>query len=462
MTAPVIPSNPQELEEFLNDGTKMKSLLGNPKEMAELINAYSQKVLNTDKDLVHQFKRELEMGLVDFIEKAGVEARKDFKPGKAVEAIRKGGLRGRANKGQLHNATALGAPLDKEFATSVEFFQAMWHRADTLPNHKELAAKRARHAEIVNAYGSNVPSDGGFLIPEVLRSEIMSLVLEESIVRPLATVIPMESLKVPIPAVDETSRATNIFGGMQFYWTPESGAGTNSSAKFSQITLDAKKLFGYSGIPNELMRDAPAFLGWFGNKFPSGIAWFEDIAFLGGDGTDKPLGVINGAGTVQVTRAGTSSTTLSYADVVTMYSRMYPSSVKNAVWIASHDIFPALAELTFTPAGGTPVPVMLWQANAVGQPQAVLLGRPIIFTEKVGPFGTTGDLQFVDFTEYLIGDRQMMQLESSVDYLFGLDQTAFRILERVDGRPWVQSAITPHNGSTSTLSPYVALSSAHS
>jgi hypothetical protein len=44
-----------------------------------------------------------------------------------------------------------------------------------------------------------------------------------------------------------------------------------------------------------------------------------------------------------------------------------------------------------------------------------------------------------------------------VDYRFGNDQTAFRLIQRVDGRPWIQSAITPANGG-STLSPFVELS----
>jgi HK97 family phage major capsid protein len=453
-----IPSNPDELANFLTDDLRAE-MAANPAKMAEILNGYADNFAKRHADKEQEYFAKLEMGLVDLLEKNGAELTAKFKPGQAVRDIRAGragGLRGKANKGQLRNAASPAAALDKEFDSAVEFFQAMWHRSETLKNHKELAAKRERHAEIINAYGSNVPSDGGFLIPEILREEIMALMLEEAIVRPLATVIPMDSLKVPIPAVDETSRVNNIYGGMQFYWSAEGAAGTDSSAKFSQITLDAKKLFGYAGIPNELMRDAPAFLGWFGAKFPSAIAWFEDVAFLNGDGTDKPLGVFNGAGTVKVTR-NTGSQIL-YVDIVSMYSRMYPSSVKNACWLAAPDTFPQLAELSFTPSGGTtPVPVMLWQANAVGSPVATLLGRPIIFTEKVPALGTLGDLSFVDFTEYLVGDRQMMQLESSADYLFGTDKTAFRVLQRVDGRPWVQSAITPHNGSTNTLSPYVVL-----
>jgi HK97 family phage major capsid protein len=268
----------------------------------------------------------------------------------------------------------------------------------------------------------------------------------------------MDSLTVPIPAVDETSRVTNLYGGIQFYWTPEGGGGVDSSAKFGQIDLVAKKLFGYSGIPNELLADAAAFVAWFGQAFPSAYGWFEDIAFLAGDGTNKPLGIENGPGAVTYTRAGSGqSATIGYDDIVHMFSRMYPASMRNARWVANIATFPQLAELSFTPSGGTtPVPVMLWQMNAVGTPVATLLGRPIDWTEKTSTVGTTGDLMLVDWSQYLIGDRQAMSLESSNDYLFGTDKTAFRILGRIDGQPWLRSAITPHSGGP-TLSPYVIL-----
>ena len=455
MTAPTIPSTPAELEEFLNDGSRMKSLLGNPKEMAQLVDSYATKVLNKDKDLVQQFRAELEMTAADVIEASGgTVPRGGFKPGQ-LGALRQGGLKGRANKGHIYNSAALGAPLDKEFDSPAEFFQACWHRSEALKNADTLKSKRAAHAKIVNSYGSTVPSDGGFLIPERLRSEILTLSLEDSIVRPRATVIPMDSLKVPIPAVDETSRVSNIYGGVTFYWTPEGAALTDSSGKFSQVTLDAKKLTAYAALPNELMHDAEAFMGWFGAKLPQGYGYWEDITFLTGDGVDKPLGVYNGNGVVSVSR--NTSSHIKYQDIVSMYSRMYPSSVKNAVWVAAHDTFPDLAELSFSPDGTNYVPVMLWLANAVGTPSPTILGRPVIFTEKVTALGTKGDLSFVDFSEYLIGDRQMMQLESSQDYLFASDKTAFRLVSRVDGRPWVQSAITPHNNSSNTLSPYVTL-----
>ena len=62
----------------------------------------------------------------------------------------------------------------------------------------------------------------------------------------------------------------------------------------------------------------------------------------------------------------------------------------------------------------------------------------------------------MDWGFYLIGDRQVMSASYSPHYLFGSDQTAYKIIERLDGQPWLKSAITPQNNGP-TLSPFVQL-----
>src|SRR3546814_14224852 len=57
---------------------------------------------------------------------------------------------------------------------------------------------------------------------------------------------------------------------------------------------------------------------------------------------------------------------------------------------------------------------------------------------------------------YLIGDRQMMTVDSSEHVKFTSDKTTYRVIQRNDGRPWVESALTPTNKSA-TLSPFVQL-----
>src|SRR5690606_6180519 len=131
--------------------------------------------------------------------------------------------------------------------------------------------------------------------------------------------------------------------------------------------------------------------------------------------------------------------------------RMLPSSLANAVWIASIDTFPELATMALSVGtGGSAV----WLNNGADGPPMTILGRPVIFTEKAETLGTAGDLNFVDLGYYLVGDRQVMQAMSSPHYKFASDKTAYRIVQRVDGRPWIQSAITPKNGGSS-LSPFV-------
>jgi len=47
-------------------------------------------------------------------------------------------------------------------------------------------------------------------------------------------------------------------------------------------------------------------------------------------------------------------------------------------------------------------------------------------------------------------------MASSMHTRFTTDETEFRVTSRLDGRPWIDSALTPRNGSN-TLSPFINL-----
>jgi HK97 family phage major capsid protein len=94
---------------------------------------------------------------------------------------------------------------------------------------------------------------------------------------------------------------------------------------------------------------------------------------------------------------------------------------------------------------------------AIGAPQGTILGRPFFLTEKLSALGTTGDVAFVAPSYYLIGDRQGLTIDVSTHVGFVSDKTYFRVVERLDGQPWLSSAVTPRKGSA-TLSPFVVLS----
>jgi len=372
-------------------------------------------------------------------------------------------------RGTVYNKTSMGANLERAFKPNErlnsvgEYCKAIYElrNPSTRPGRDELISKLANVQQFQNSFSSEEPGAGGFLIPEIMRSELLQLALEDTIVRRNATVIPMSTLRVPIPTVDDTSHVSSLFGGVQFYWTEEAGQLTESTAKFGKVVLDAKKLTGFFKVPAELLDDAPAFSGWFDTRIPAGLAWAEDVAFMTSTGVGEPEGFINSPASVVVAaRSGQDTGTIIWENIVDMYARMLPTSVKNAVWICAIDTFPQLATMALSVGtGGGPV----WIGNFAGgqggmdMPPVTLLGRPVIFTEKVPKLGTTGDINFVDLSYYLIGDRQAVSVDSSEHFLFQNNQVAYRIIERVDGRPWLQSPLTPHNGSSNTLSAFVQL-----
>lgn len=444
-----IPTDSAGLQELFSDQDKLVKILTNQRTATQFVRNYAQSVMEHDKSIATQVREQVQVILHDYFEENAPEVmnRLDMRtlhnlpqaPGSSVH-------------GAAYNPRAMGAALDGDFRDSGEYFQTIWH------NTNKTAEVQNKLTKVRNAFSSTVPSEGGFLIPETLRSEMLRVALETSIVRPRARVIPMETLRVPFPAIDSTSNVNSVFGGVVAYWTEEGAALTASSAAFNRIVLDAKKLTAYTEVPNELLSDSiGTFMAFIDGIFPEALGWYEDLAFLKGTGVGEPLGMlnVNNPAMIQVAKeGGQSSGTIVWENIIKMFARMLPGSLGRAIWVCSIDAFPELATMALNVGtGGSAV----WLNNGVTGPPASILGRPVVLTEKTpAGVGTQGDISLVDPSMYLIGDRQVMSAKSSEDYKFGNDVTAYRIIERVDGRPWLQSAITPQNN-TATLSPFVQL-----
>lgn len=439
-----IPDTQAGLEDLLSDTARMRKVFQDKQKFGDLVRAYATNVLNKDQEIATQVREETQRVVRDMLKDQDADKvqRLDMNPyARGVSGM------DQAKSIGIYNPKAMGAKLDSEFSNAAEYFQTIWHNAS------RDASTQARLSRVRNAFSSNVPNEGGFLIPETLRAELLRVSLETAIVRPRARVIPMETLRVPFPAVDSTSNVSSVYGGIVGYWTEEGGSLTASEASFSRIVLEAKKLTAYTEVPNELLADsAVSFEAFINSIFPEALGFYEDDAFLNGIGAGQPLGALNADATVSVAaEAGQAAGTIVWENIVKMFARMLPASLGRAVWVASVDTFPELATMALAVGtGGSPV----WLNNGVAGPPMTILGRPVIFTEKAPTVGTAGDISFIDFGFYLIGDRQVMSAMSSPHFKFQSDQTAYRIIERVDGRPWLQSSITPKNGG-SNLSPFV-------
>ena len=315
--------------------------------------------------------------------------------------------------------------------------------------------KGERNDTRLKALGESSGETGGFLVPDEFKAELLRIPLEDAIVRPRARVIPMASNTIKLPRVKDSSHASSVYGGVIGYWTEEAGSYTASEPDFAQFQLIAKKLTGYTQASNELAQDSAIALeslliGMFGDA----IRYYEENAFINGSGAGEPIGIKNSDALISVAKeTGQAATTIAYENIVNMYSRMLPSSHKNAVWIAHPDIMPQLMTMAMTVGTGGSA---IWVNNASSDVPMTIFGRPVMFTEHAQTLGTVGDIYYADLSYYVIGDRQGITIASSDHYRFANGETVWRFTERLDGAPWLDSAITPQNGSN-TLSPFVAL-----
>lgn len=449
-TTLAIPDTSEAMTEFLLDDKKRNQVFAtgaDPKDLTAFMNQYAKLANKVDPGLSEQVQAQIDRTLANFVRENGITEFRQKDRKLSLAEVREA----RASSMQW-SAQADGAKLNGLFKTLGDFLAVADKKADP----RDEYVRTSRDA-IKNAMSSTDPAAGGFLIPEEFRTELLRVALETAIVRPRARVIPMGSLRAAIPMIDSTTNSGSVYGGVVAYWTEEAAALTQSQPSFGRVLLEAKKLTAYTEVPNELREDSAITVdALLSEIFPQAIAFFEDTAFLTGSGAGEPLGVFDAANLALLAVAKETTQTadtIVWQNIIKMFSRMLPASLNSAVWVATPEAFVELATMALSVGTGGSA---IWLNNGVEGPPMTILGRPLIISEKVSRLGDQGDINFVDFRQYLIGDRMAMDAKVSDDYRFGNDMTAYRFIERVDGRPWMQSPITPANGGP-TLSPYVTL-----
>jgi HK97 family phage major capsid protein len=304
---------------------------------------------------------------------------------------------------------------------------------------------------------------GGYTVPPEFYQGLMTVVAENTFIRPRAFVMPMAGANLQIPYLDVTTvqsaGVSPFFGGVQMYWTAEAQTRTETEPQFKQMDLKAWELSGYSVSSNILMQDSVIGLEKFlMTLFGKAIAWFEEFAFLQGNGVGKPQGMLTagaaiaGGGHSGNTQRDTANSVL-FDDIAWMWSKLMPSSWSSAVWAFSPSVVPQLLQLK---DGANRAIFISIDQGITKSPNWSLLGRPAFPTEKLPALGTKGDIILVDPALYVIGDRMSVEVAASEHVNFLKNQMTWRVVERVDGQPWMERAITLQDGST-TVSPFVIL-----
>jgi len=311
-----------------------------------------------------------------------------------------------------------------------------------------------RHDPRLKTMTETSGSGGGFLVPEQFAATLLDSSLEDEIVRPRCQVWKMDSESLKIPGFEIGDHSSNLFGGVIGRWGSEAASKTEGAPAIRQIALKVKKLYCFAKSSDELIGDSKIpFEKLIGPAFIKGIGWYLDYAFLQGTGGGQPLGILNSNCIVEVSKeSGQEKATIVYENLTNMLSRLYPGGWKNAIWIAHTTTIPQLLSLGHTTGTGG------WHYQVFNESNGkyTILGRPAVFTEKLPVVGDAGDIMLCDLTQYAVGLKQDVRMESSIHADFQSDITQFRAVLRPDGQPTWNETLTLKDGATE-VSPFIRI-----
>ena len=288
-------------------------------------------------------------------------------------------------------------------------------RASDAYREAMLRALRSKFQRVDNELIEGTDASGGYLVPEEYDHRLIDVLHEENVLRPLATTITTSGEhKINITATKPAAA-----------WIDEGAALTFGDATFAQMILDAHKLHVAVKVSEELLYDNAFNLEhYLIAEFGKALGDKEEEAFLLGDGTHKPTGLLAAASALE-----TEEAKLKADELISLVYALKRPYRKNAAFIANDQTLAAIRKLK--DANG----VYLWQPSyQMGEPDRIF-GYPV-YTTPYMPTVEVGKivLAFGDYSYYNIGDRGVRSMQVLKELFAEHGMVGFVMKERVDGK----------------------------
>ena len=290
-----------------------------------------------------------------------------------------------------------------------------------------LTALRTNFRQVSNVLQEGVDADGGYLVPEEYDSRLIQTLSEENIMRKLGhTITTSGEHKINIAATAPAAA-----------WIEEGGALSFGDATFDQILLDAHKLHVAIKVTEELLYDNAFKLeNYILEQFGKALANAEEDAFINGNGTGQPLGILAETGGAQVGVTTKSSGKVTADEIIDLVYSLKRPYRKNAVFLANDACVAELRKLKDSTGQ------YLWQPSLqAGEPDRVLGYK--VYTSAYFPLPAPGKaaVAFGDFSYYNIGDRGSRSIAELKELFAGNGMVGFVAKERVDGKLILPEAV---------------------
>lgn len=308
--------------------------------------------------------------------------------------------------------------------------------------------------------GGQVNSVGGVLVFEDFSNTIIRLVEKFGVSMNVFQRVTMSSDTLLVPR-----RLT----GVTSYWLGENTTITTSDPTATMVQLVAKKIACATKVSNELLADnAISTAQWLAEEYATSLSAAIDDAAFNGTGTSTYGGIRglaqidDGTHTASIASAASGNTTVATLDIddyLGALAKLPRYAIGTSAWYMHPSVYHNSVQRMMLSSGtvGSGTIGALSGGNtaanlAQGTPNT-FLGLPVVWVLKMNSAPTTGTIAAYVGDLSLAGIMAVksdMQIASSADRYFEVDQTAFRAVQRLD--------INVHSlGSTTEAGPVVAL-----
>ena len=326
-------------------------------------------------------------------------------------------------------AAPVSTPITEKPEASVKKDEKSGRATDVYKNAfwNVMRTKRPERS-VVDALEIGTDSEGGYLVPDEFENTLVEGLKEANIFRELAHVIQTNTGDRKIPVVASHGSAS---------WVDEEGDYQESDEVFAQITISAFKLGTMIKVSEELLNDSAFNMeNYITTEFARRIGNAEEEAFITGNGTGKPTGILNATGGAQIGVTAAATAALTADELINLYHSLAVPYRKNAVWLVNDSTIQAIRKLK--DGNGQ----YLWQPSLVAGTPDTILGCPVKVSRYMPELAAGAKtVAFGDFSYYWIADRQGRSFRR-LDELFATKgQVGFRGTERVDGKLILPEAI---------------------